>query len=250
MSFILNPNWSDLVIPCLCLCPSCFSLDFIPYRLCYWKWSPFLQLQPFTSGGCLCQMALTTTEVSEWYTEGTWPVSQTVFPPSSVTIVWPTRIADGHFLYLLYRSCPVCTSVLWIIRIYFFFFPEWLCSWQQQSSFGSGKNNLAALAQRQMSPQIRCHGSISAPVLASSRDFHTSHWCVQEICVQMLLQKAGSHFASAFSRESFHNRFALLSCSVCCCSLLLVRAAAFPACLPHLSRMSSSFVYRHMLVIH
>lgn len=133
---------------------------------------------------------------------------------------------------------------------FFFFFPEWLCSWLQQSSFGSGKNNLAALAQRQMSPQIRCHGSISAPVLASSRGFHTSHWCVQEIRVQMLLQKAGSHFASAFSRESFHNRFALLSCSVCCCSLLLVRAAAFPACLPHLSRMSSSFVYRHMLVIH
>lgn len=73
---------------------------------------------------------------------------------------------------------------------------------------------------------------------ASSCDLHTSHQCIWQMCLQMLLQKVGSHFdCLTFSQSSIINCLPSCPFSTCCCSLLLVRAAGFTACLPHLSRI-------------
>lgn len=169
--------------------------------------------------------------------------------PSLVTVQKDHRLAFSLFVLRIMSSLHLSflnnTEFCFLFTLLFFFPLSASVPDYSNLLSSSGKNNLTAVAQRQMSPQIRCHGSISAPVLASSRDFHTSYWCIQEMCVQMLLQNAGSHFHCLSFLQSFHKLLALLPCSACCCSLLLGRAAAFTACLPHLSRM-----FRHTLVIH
>lgn len=133
-----------------------------------------------------------------------------------------------------------------------FFFPSLSSSVPDYSNLlsSSGKNNLTALARGRCHPRL----DVTAPSLlqlpASSLDFHTSHQRVQQMCVQMLLEKIGSRFVClAFFQCSIINCLPSHPSSTCCCSLLLVRAAAFTACLPHLSRTSSLFAFRLRIVI-
>lgn len=170
MSFILSPNWSELVIPCLCLCPSCFSLDFTPCRLLLEVVSVFA-----AASFHFRRVSVPNGSYHNWSIRMIHRRCLAFSPnpcPSSLShYVWPTRITDWHFLYSFYRPRPVCTSAFWIIlnsafSSHYCFFSSLSSSAPDYSNLlsSSGKNNLAALAQRHMSPQIRCHGSISAPV--------------------------------------------------------------------------------------